>query len=112
MDSQGRILEGISSNFYAVLKGVLRTAGEGVLEGITRHIVLQEAADVISIDYHPIRASDLTQVGETFITSSSREVMPVVQIDAQIIGAGRPGPVSQTLLKKYRAYLERGAERV
>ena len=40
----GEILEGISSNFYAVLDGVLRTAGEEVLEGITRRIVLQEAA--------------------------------------------------------------------
>ena len=112
VDSQGQILEGISSNFYAVLNGVLRTAGEGVLEGVTRQIVLQEALSVIPIDYHPVRASDLTQVGEAFITSSSREVMPVIQIDDQIIGAGRPGPITQTLLEKYRACLERSAETV
>jgi len=112
VDSHGQILEGISSNFYAVLKGVLRTAGKGVLEGITRHIVLQEAVSVIPIDYHPVRASDLTQVGEAFITSSSREVMPVIQIDDQIVGAGQPGPIAQTLLEKYRSYLERGAETV
>jgi branched-chain amino acid aminotransferase len=112
VDSQGRILEGISSNFYAVLKGVLRTAGEGVLEGVTRHIVLQEAAAVIPIDYHPVRTSGLTEVSEAFITSSSREVMPVIQIDDRIIGAGQPGPITQTLLEKYSAYLERGAETV
>ncbi len=112
VDAHGQILEGISSNFYAVLKGVLRTAGEGVLEGITRHIVLQEAAEVIPIDYRPVRVSDLTEVGEAFITSSSREVMPVIQIDDQIIGAGQPGPITQTLLEKYRACLERDAETV
>jgi branched-chain amino acid aminotransferase len=112
VDAQGQILEGISSNFYAVLKGVLRTAGEGVLEGITRHIVLQAAADVIPIDYHPVRVSDLMLVSEAFITSSSREVMPVIQIDEHIIGAGQPGPITQALLEQYRAGLERDAETV
>jgi branched-chain amino acid aminotransferase len=112
VDAPGQILEGISSNFYAILEGVLRTAGEGVLEGITRHIVLQEAAEVIPIDYHPVRVSDLTHVSEAFITSSSREVMPVIQIDEQIIGAGQPGPITRTLLEKYRASLERDAETV
>ena len=112
VDSYGQILEGISSNFYAVLKEVLRTAGEGVLEGVTRHIVLREAAGVIPIEYQPVRVSDLTEVSEAFITSSSREVMPVIEIDDQIVSAGRPGPITQTLLEKYRAYLERDAETV
>lgn len=108
----GEILEGISSNFFAVLNGVLRTAGEGVLEGVTRRIVLQEAASIKPIDYHPVRVGDLPQVTEAFITSSSREVMPVIQIDDQIVGTGQPGSVAQTLLEKYRACLERDAETV
>jgi branched-chain amino acid aminotransferase len=110
IDGQKHILEGTTSNFCAVLNGVLRTAGEGVLEGITRHIVLQEAASFISIDYRPITVSDLPHLSEAFITSSSREVMPVIQIDDQSIGSGQPGSIAQTLLKKYRAYLEREAE--
>jgi branched-chain amino acid aminotransferase len=112
VDSQGHILEGISSNFYAVCQGVLRTAEEGVLAGITRSIVLQEAAATVPIDYRPVRVSDLAHVTEAFITSSSREVMPVIQIDTQIIGAGQPGPIAQALLEKYRAYLARSAETV
>ncbi len=108
----GEILEGISSNFYAVLKGVLRTAGEDVLEGITRGIVLQAAASLIPIHESPVCLSDLPQVAEAFITSSSREVMPVIRIDDQIIGAARPGPIAQALLEKYRAYLARNAESV
>ena len=106
----GEILEGISSNFYAVLNGVLRTAGEGVLEGITRGIVLQEAASIIPIEYQPIQLSDLDWAAETFITSSSREVMPVIQIDDQLVGAGQPGPITQSLLEKYRKELARNAE--
>jgi branched-chain amino acid aminotransferase len=108
----GEILEGISSNFYAVIDGVLRTAGQDMLEGITRSIVLQEAASVIPIDYRPLKVSEIDRVAEAFITSSSREVMPVIQIDDHRIGSGKPGLITQTLLEKYRAYLERNAETV
>ncbi|CAG0933974.1 putative branched-chain-amino-acid aminotransferase [Thermoflexales bacterium] len=110
IDRQKQILEGTTSNFYAVLNGVLRTAGEGVLEGITRRIVLQEAAAIIPLDYRPIRLSDLSQTTEAFVTSSSREVMPVIQIDDQSIGARQPGSITLTLLEKYRAYLAQNAE--
>jgi branched-chain amino acid aminotransferase len=108
----GEILEGISSNFYAVIDGVLRTAGKDVLAGITRNIVLQEAASVIPIDYRPLKVREIDRVAEAFITSSSREVLPVIQIDEQIIGTGQPGPITQMLLEKYRAYLEQNAETV
>jgi branched-chain amino acid aminotransferase len=106
----GEILEGVSSNFYAVIDGVLRTAGKDVLAGITRHIVLQEAASVIPIDYRPVKVSELDRAAEAFITSSSREVMPVIQIDEHVIGSGQPGSITQTLLEKYRAELGRNAE--
>jgi len=108
----GEILEGISSNFYAVIDGVLRTAGKDVLEGITRRIVLQAAASVIPIEYRPLKVREIDRATEAFITSSSREVMPVIQIDDQIIGVGQPGPIAQTLLAKYRDDLARSAETV
>ena len=108
----GEILEGISSNFYAVIDGVLRTAGKDVLEGITRHIVLQEAVAVLPIEYQPVKLAELNRVAEAFITSSSREVMPVIQIDEHVIGTGQPGPITQRLLAHYRADLEREAETV
>jgi branched-chain amino acid aminotransferase len=106
----GEILEGISSNFYAVIDGVLRTAGQDVLEGITRSIVLQEATAIIPIEYRPLKVSELDRVTEAFITSSSREVMPVIQIDEHVIGKGQPGLITQTLLEKYREELARNAE--
>ncbi len=110
VDNNDRILEGISSNFFAVLDGVLRTAGEGVLEGITRGLVLAEAQEVLAVQLNPIGLTDLPQLGEAFITSSSREVMPIVQIDDQIIGKGLPGSVTQTLSGRYQAHLDRTAE--
>lgn len=104
------LLEGSSSNFYAVLNGVLRTAGEGVLAGVARSLLLDVAPDVLPIDFTPVRVSDLPNLSEAMITSSSRGVMPVVRIDDVTIGAGMPGPVYQQLAGRYQARLENELE--
>lgn len=109
-DAEGRILEGISSNFFALVDDKLLTANEGVLEGVTRRVVLTLAQTVVPINYTAITVNDLPRVDETFITSSSREVMPVVQIDDQIIDAGRPGPIARQLMTLYHNYLMQTAE--
>ncbi|MBL8058575.1 MAG: aminotransferase class IV family protein [Anaerolineales bacterium] len=105
VDAAGRLLEGVSSNFFVVLEGVLRTAGAGVLEGVTRQVVLAQAAGLITVALEPVRVADLAGAAEAFITSASREVMPIVRIDEHVIGAGRPGPVTLELLARYRAHL-------
>lgn len=110
VDAEGRILEGITSNFFAVLNGALRTAGQGVLEGVTRGIVLSLAIGLAPLHDTPIDLADLPHLSEAFITSSSREVMPVVRIDRVVIGDGRPGPITQDLMARYRGYLAQAAE--
>ena len=110
VDAEERILEGLTSNFFSVLGGELRTAGEGVLEGVTRGFVLAEAGEIIPVRADAIHLRDLPCVTEAFITSSSRDVMPVVQIDDAVIGAGQPGPVTRALMARYRAYLEQVSE--
>ncbi len=105
-DGCGTILEGASSNFYAVLDGQLHTAGEGMLEGIARSILLQVAPEVIPVSFEPIHISDLSRVSEALLTSSSRGVIPVVQIDGTIIGSGAPGIISTRLRTRYDAQVE------
>lgn len=105
VDAAGRILEGLTSNFFAVLNGALRTAAAGVLEGVTRRVVLNQAAGLLPLNLEPITVSDLPQVTESFLTSASREVMPVVRIDSITIGAGRPGLIARELHSRYRAHL-------
>ena len=110
VDDAGRILEGLSSNFFAVLKGTLYTAGEGVLEGVTRGVVLAEAPKMLPVSLTPIMVADLPHAVEAFITSSGREVMPVRQIDDAVIEAGEPGPVTKELMARYRAHVMKDAE--
>lgn len=110
VDERGRILEGSSSNFFAVLGGELRTAGEEVLAGVTRGIVLALARSLLPVREEAITAAELAACSEAFITSSSREVMPVVEVDHRPIGDGRPGPVTRELGRLYRAHLLELAE--
>jgi branched-chain amino acid aminotransferase len=104
MGENGHLLEGTSSNFYAVADGVLRTAGEGVLHGIAQRVVEAVAPGIIPIDWRPVRADQLWALDEAFLTSASRGVVPIVMIDTQIIADGRPGPVTRRLGAAYDAW--------
>ncbi len=102
----GRILEGSGTNFYGIRDGVLQTAGEGVLEGITRRIVLEQAAALgITVSLEPVAVADIGLLDEAALSGSSRALLPVVQIGDQVIGDGRPGPISLSLLQAYQRYL-------
>jgi branched-chain amino acid aminotransferase len=98
----GAVLEGFTSNFFAVKGGTLYTAGEGVLEGITRALVLEIAAEVMRVQLEPVRLSEVPTCAEAFITSASREIMPVVSIDSTCVGDSQRGLMTRELLRRYR----------
>ncbi len=104
----GRILEGLTSNFYYVRNNVLGTAGRGVLPGVTRRLVLRLArAAGLPVSYRALRMEQLAGIEEAFITSSSRGIVPVMQIDDTQVGQGLPGPVTRRLIQRYDAYVDK-----
>ncbi len=105
----GQILEGFTSNFFAFVEGRLVTAQAGVLEGITRSIVLELAEALFRIERRAPCLAELRQVDEAFITSSSRGVLPVVVVNEQVIGDGRPGPLTRRLRRRYDEYVVEAA---
>jgi len=102
VDERDRILEGMSSNFFALKDGELHTAGEGVLEGVTRSLVLEIARAMLPVSLEPVTRAEVPALSEAFITSSSREVVPVVVIDDVPVGEGIPGPLAREMLQRYR----------
>ena len=104
LGARGQILEGASSNIFIVRDGKVRTPEPepGILVGITRATVLAAArAQAIEVEEGEVRPEDLYGADEAFITSSIREVMPVVSADGRTIGSGAPGPVTQALHAGY-----------
>ena len=108
VNEQHQILEGTGTNFYGVRDGVLYTAGTGVLAGITRQIILDLAQELrIPVSLEPICVEEISQLSEAAISGSSRALLPVVQIEEQMVGNGRPGPICQQLLAAYNDFVAR-----
>lgn len=102
----GEILEGMSSNFYAIRGGELHTAGENVLPGISRSILLQIAPKILGVSFDPVHVRDLASVDEAFLTSASRGVLPVVQIADHDVADGNPGPLTMQLRRRFEAQVQ------
>lgn len=108
----GAVLEGLSSNFFAIAGGVLRTEGERVLLGVTRSLVLEVARPVLPLEPRALRQAELGQATEAFITSVSRGILPVVAIDGAPVGDGRPGSVTRELMRRFAELEAREAQPV
>jgi branched-chain amino acid aminotransferase len=107
LSEDGAILEGLSSNFFAVLGGALRTEEERVLAGITRALVLDAAQSLAPVVLRAVGRDELHRVEEAFITSASRGVLPVVRIDDEPIGDGRVGRLTQAVADAFAALVAR-----
>jgi len=98
----GQILEGLSSNFFAIRSGEIWNAEEEVLPGITQAIVLEEIQkERLPVKFQGFCVTDLSTLDEAFITSSSRSILPINRIDQNRIGSGKPGPITRLLMQKY-----------
>lgn len=105
IDEAGRILEGLTSNFFAVKGGGIWTNEERVLSGITRSLVLDETVRIeLPVNFRSIMITEIPNLEEAFITSSSRGILPVKQIDQILIGSGKevlpgqPGLITKRLM--------------
>jgi branched-chain amino acid aminotransferase len=109
----GKILEGMTSNFFSVKDDILYTAQDDILLGVTRKTVIDVAQGRgVAVNYEPLKQDQLETIDEAFITSSSRGVVPVVQIDRVPVGQGSPGPLTRRLSAAYDQYVQENAERI
>lgn len=106
----GAILEGLTSNFFAVRSGALCTEEARALHGVTRGLVLDAADGLVPLLREAVRVEWLPEVSEAFITSASRGVLPVVRIDRVQICDARPGPVTREIMRRFQALVQREAE--
>ena len=102
---RGELSECSQSNFFLVRRGVALTPASeaGLLEGVTRAFLFDVGHHAgVEVRDATLYPDDLDTADEIFITSTTRELSPVVAVDDRIIGGGRPGPIFQTLLTGYR----------
>ncbi len=108
------ITEGTTTNAWIIgAKGEVIThpANHSILSGITRQVVMELAMEEgLSVYERPFTVAEARRAKEAFMTSTTNYVVPVVSIDGHKVGAGRPGPVTKSLLKRYLAHMARDGE--
>lgn len=91
------ISEVTRSNFFMVKDNKVITPAKGILMGITRGKTLQLARKHYPVEEREVNLSEIYTADEAFITSSTKRLMPAVNIDGSFIGSGRPGEVTKHL---------------
>lgn len=97
----GEVSELTRSNFFIFKGDTLITPDKNILHGITRRVVLELAEKDFKVEVRPLLAKELEEADEAFTTSTTKWVMPVVQIGRQIVGNGKPGERTLKLLEQF-----------
>ncbi|MGB9868043.1 MAG: D-amino-acid transaminase [Bacillota bacterium] len=110
----GFLMEGSSSNFFAVRNGTVVTPPltNYILPGITRGLVIELCRDAgIKLVEAPVHYSELErgEIQEVFLTGTNTEVVPVVGIDGKAVGDAKPGPVTRAVQRAFSEYVDRVA---
>jgi len=111
---RGELAECTQSNFFIVKNGAALTPpiDAGLLPGITRAFLFEIGAEIgTSVREQVLRDEDLFGADECFLTSTTRELVPIVRVDDRTIGAGAPGPVTKALLQAFRKKAHAVAQR-
>ena len=103
----GLLTEGAASNVFVVKAGIMLAPAKSnlMLPGITYDVVLELAkANDIAYELRNITQAELNDADEIWITSSSKEILPVTTLDGRPVGNGKPGPVFQRMHGLYQSY--------
>jgi branched-chain amino acid aminotransferase len=106
---KGELAECTQSNLFIVKNGAALTPPieAGLLPGITRAFLFEVGAEAgIPVREAVLKDADLLDADESFLTSTTREVVPIVRVDDRTIGSGLPGPITRALLDGYRRKAE------
>ena len=102
---RGELTECTTANLFIVSNGAALTPPleAGLLPGITREFLFEIGKDVgVDVREQVLRDEDLFAADEAFLTSTTREAVPIVKVDDRTIGSGKPGPVTKKLLEGFR----------
>lgn len=106
VDDQGFVTEGASSNAWIVDGSgrlITRSLGTAILPGTIRHALMAIAADLqLKVEERAFTVPEAKSAREAFLTAATNFVMPIVEIDGEPIGTGRPGPIALRLRRAYQ----------
>ncbi|MFQ6082888.1 MAG: aminotransferase class IV [Candidatus Aminicenantia bacterium] len=112
VDRNDYVREGSISNFFIVKNNTLITPNDEILFGVTREVVLDIARKNWKIELRDIKKFELFEADEVFLTGTTKEVMPVVEIDGKKIGEGKVGDITKRLIVEFQNYVEEEIQKI
>jgi len=106
----GMLTEASASNVFIVKGGVIRSPAKSnlILPGITYDVVVELAQGAgLPLEFHAVTESALRGADEVWVTSSSKEVLAIVELDGRPIGDGKPGPTFRRMYQLYQDFKQR-----
>ena len=113
LNAEGYVSECTGDNLFLVKEGELLTPplSAGALYGITRRVVMELAEEEgCRVSEPNLTRYDVFNADECFLTGTGAEIVPVVKVDGRVIGSGKPGPLTQKLVRRYRALTQVSGE--
>jgi D-alanine transaminase len=107
VNDEGFITEGSSSAFFGIVGGKLRTAAltANILPSVTRKYVIKAAKNIgLKVEEESLTPVQVRTAAELFLGVTTRDIIPVVNFDGQVIGDGRPGRYTQMLIEEFRKF--------
>jgi len=101
------VLELTRNNFFLVKGSSLITAKEGVLEGVTRKVILELVQGHFHTEVRAVHADELKTADEAFLSGSAKKIIPVVQVDNHVYGNGKPGAVTRKIMQMFDDYADK-----
>jgi len=105
--ANNKVLECSTSNIFMFKKGVLVTPDNGVLYGVTRGLALKVAKKAFKVEMREIGFEELWKADEVFITATSKEIIPIVKIDSNIITKGKVGENTKKMMELFKIEKEK-----
>jgi D-alanine transaminase len=106
----GRLTEASASNVFIVKRGVIHSPPKSnlILPGITYDVVVELArANGLPLELRDIPEAEVRAADEVWVTSSSKEVLAIVELDARPVGDGRPGAVFRRMFQLYQEFKQK-----
>lgn len=107
---EGKLTEASASNVFIVKRGVIQSPPKSnlILPGITYDVVVELArANGLPLEFKDIAEADVRAADELWVSSSSKEVLAIVELDGKRIGDGRPGPVFRRMFQLYQEFKQK-----
>jgi D-alanine transaminase len=106
----GKLTEASASNVFIVKRGRIESPAKGnlILPGITYDVVMELArANGLPLEFREVTEAEVRDADEIWVTSSSKEVFPIVELDGRKVGDGRPGPVFHRMYQLYQEFKQK-----